>query len=134
MSKKSLEEILEDYSTQDIIEAVGEDNLLDEIGIHNVTNYFDASDILDNIWYSDIETYYNTHLKEKDTEEEVDEEGSAKYAKYEKDCYDDPMYYLIGFCRCIKNDYISPGFHSYQIREMFNEFMDFNPEKFYENY
>lgn len=128
MSKRSLEEILEDYSTQDIIEAVGEDNLLDEIGIRNVVSYFDASDILDNIWYSDVETYYNTHLKEEDTEEDV------RYAKYEKDCYDDPMYYLIGFCRCLKNDYTCQGFHSYQIREMFNEFMDFNPERFYENY
>ena len=117
MSKMNLEDILNDYTTQDIIDAVGVDNLLDCIGINEIVDYFGTNEILDKLWDSDIEDYYNTYFKEENKEKE-----------------NDPLYHLIKFCRCVKNDYNGQGFHSYQIREMFNDYMDFIPEKFYDIY
>lgn len=116
--ENSLEEILDKFSTEDIIDAIGEESLLETIGARRAVSFFSADELMDCMWDSDIEHYYKKFIQEEDCDSLEENDNN-------------PMTHLLRFCQCYRNDYESRGFHSYQIRDWFKEFMENFPEKFH---
>ena len=120
-NKDKLNEVLKEYDINEIIDACGIDSILEEVRPSKIINHYGYSSLMDEMWDSDIERYYKDNVA-------VDMDDYIKGDDYEIT----PMERLISFCQSVRGDEVDVGYHTFQIKEILNDFINNLPERHWE--